>query len=97
MTPEKILEVVRMYRSRFVAMNVEPRDYPHEELVIFKQGEDPLAHCCGMLPKMEIFIHEGRIEKAMRWLGFVQGCLWMSGVYSLDDLMSHRRPDESEG
>lgn len=35
---------------------------------------------------------EGRIEKAFRWLGFVQGCLWATGQYTLDELKNHNRP-----
>ena len=98
MTNDKILEVVRTYRSHFVAMQIEPKDYPHEELMVPRHGDDDaLAHCCGMLPKIELFVHEGRIEKAMRWLGFIQGCLWVCGVYSLDNLKNHSRPDEPEG
>ena len=97
MTSDKVLEVVRRYRSHFVAMQVEPKDYPHDKLIGPQQGEDVFAHCCGMLPKIEIFAHEGRIGKAKRWLGFIQGCLWTSGVHTLDDLKNHNQPDEPEG
>lgn len=96
MNDTKVLEVLRTYRTHFVAMRVEPKDYPHDELVGPRQGEDVLAHCCGMLPKIELFIHEGKIGKAKRWLGFIQGCLWTSGIYTLTNLMNHNRPDEPE-
>jgi hypothetical protein len=35
--------------------------------------------------------HGGRSkrEKAHRWLGFIQGVLWMSGVFTLDELKEH--------
>lgn len=92
-----MLEVVRAYRSHFVALQIEPKDYPHDELLGSRQDADILAHCCGMLPKIEIFVHEGRIEKAMRWVGFVQACLWACGIYSLDELKNHSRPDTPEG
>ena len=29
---------------------------------------------------------DGKVEKAMRWLGFVQGTLWLLGVYSIDEM-----------
>jgi hypothetical protein len=32
------------------------------------------------------------MEKAFRWLGFVQGVLWTNRVYTLDNLKSHNRP-----
>lgn len=42
-------------------------------------------------------IHSKR-EKAHRWLGFIQGVLWMAGVFSLDELKEHSRrcSDEPE-
>lgn len=30
-------------------------------------------------------------EKAHRWLGFIQGVLWMAGRFTLDDLKEHSR------
>jgi hypothetical protein len=40
-------------------------------------------------------------EKAHRWLGFIQGVLWLSGVFTLDELKEHSRkcsdePDKPE-
>lgn len=32
-----------------------------------------------------------RREKAHRWLGFIQGVFWMSGVFTLDELKEHSR------
>jgi hypothetical protein len=48
---------------------------------------------CG---EIEAFVNEGRTDKAMRWLGFVQGVLWMAGVYSLHEMQNHNRPAEDE-
>ena len=45
-----------------------------------------------MLDEMETFLKENRKEELMRWLGFVQGCLWTLGIYTLDDLKNHNRP-----
>ena len=33
--------------------------------------------------------------KCNRWLGFVQGVLWMSGIYTIDQLRDHVRLDEA--
>ena len=37
-------------------------------------------------------------EKAHRWLGFIQGVLWMAGCFTLDELKEHSRrcSDEPE-
>ena len=34
-----------------------------------------------------------RREKRMRWLGFVQGVLYAIGMFSVDELKNHSRPD----
>jgi len=30
-------------------------------------------------------------EKAMRWLGFVQGVLWLKGYYTIEEMKGHNR------
>lgn len=39
---------------------------------------------------------ERRREKAMRWLGFVQGALWTLNVAPIDVLKNMNRPDASQ-
>ena len=34
---------------------------------------------------------QGNVEKAMRWLGFIQGGLWAGGIYSIEDMKNHNR------
>lgn len=90
MTGEKVIEVVEGYRRFFVEGNYDKIDYPHDELL---DGEvHGLEHCHGMLDKIIVFVREGRMEKTFRWLGFIQGVLWVSQVHSLSDLRSHNRP-----
>lgn len=36
-----------------------------------------------------------KIEKAQRWLGFIQGVLWSSGFYSIDELRNHSTSSQS--
>ncbi len=91
MDATKILEVIKIYRDYFTAKGIGVMDFPHSEKP--DSQEEILAHCHGMLDKMEGFIKEGRIEKTFRWLGFIQGCLWSTGQFSLEDLKNHNRPD----
>lgn len=51
------------------------------------------AHLRFMCIEAQQFVDDGRIDKAMRWLGFLQGVLWARGLFSLDDLKNHSRPD----
>jgi len=91
MNADKILEVIAIYRGFFTKEGIDPVDFPHIDSPYY--SKEMLSHCCGMIDKMEKFVREGRIEKAYRWLGFVQGCLWTTGVCSLEDLKNHSRPD----
>ncbi|MBI2673838.1 MAG: hypothetical protein HYX23_00980 [Candidatus Zambryskibacteria bacterium] len=92
MIPEKVIEVIETYRSIFAERNIGKIDYPHDDLL---DGEvHGLEHCHGMLDKMAEFVHEGRMEKVFRWLGFVQGTLWAFRVFPLTDLKNHNQPPE---
>ena len=103
MTKEKVLEAIKGYRSRLHSKGLDSCDLPHdrymnEEYGLFMGSEVTmlgLSHCLGMLDQMERFVVEDRMDKVFRWLGFVQGCLWMAGYYTLDELKNHNRPDST--
>ena len=110
MTKEKVLEVIGIYRERLV--HLPKINYPHHSKMgfaiscdmdlgdyadLFNCSEDfGLAHCYGMLDQMEQFVEEDRMDKVFRWLGFVQGCLWMASEYTLDELKNHNRQDKAD-
>jgi len=50
------------------------------------------AHVKTMLDRIPAFMAEGRVEKAMRWLGFIQGWLWARGFYTIEQMADHNRP-----
>lgn len=90
MTPQKVQQVINVYRRKFKKLGIKKADYPHDEPVDSKQLA--LEHCHGMLEKMEKFIQEKRMDKVFRWFGFLQGVLWFSQIYTLDELKNHSRP-----
>ena len=110
MTKEKVLEVIGIYREHL--MRLPKIDYPHHSKMgftisldvdlgdhndLFNSSEEfGLAHCHGMLDQMEQFVKDDRMDKVFRWLGFVQGCLWMAGEYTLEELNNHNRPDKAD-
>lgn len=53
-----------------------------------KQGESP-SHTMWMCEQGIEFAGKGDIEKAMRWLGFVQGMLFYTGHYTIDEMRAH--------
>ena len=99
MDAEKVLEVISIYRNYFENLGVEKADYPHQYFIDEApiEGEELciLSHCHGMLDNMEGFVAEGRMEKVFRWLGFIQGCVWSTSHYTLEDLKNHNRPDNN--
>ncbi len=52
--------------------------------------ETPLEfqHLVGMVPKME---EMEDVEKLMRWFGFMQGVLWVSEEFTLEQLKGHNK------
>lgn len=95
MTIEKILDVIGIYRSHFDRQGITKRAWPREYRVEHGQQRDALAHCHFMLDQMEEFAgNPDKLMKLMRWLGFIQGTLWMSGSFAVAELKNHSRPEK---
>lgn len=90
MDDAKIRKVLRMYRRELIKRGAKPVSIHHEKIP--RTSDEKLDHILGMIPKMYKFLNEGRREKVMRWLGFIQGVLWATKVYSVDELKNHNRP-----
>jgi len=45
---------------------------------------------CDQIPE---FLANGKTDKAMRWLGWIQGVCYGLGEFSLKDLKEHSMPD----
>ena len=91
MTGEKITEAVERYEKLMRDRGIKPAKLPHD--VLPQNIEQQLAHISAMLPEMKEFVCQGRLEKAFRWLGFVQGILWANQIFVLEDLKNHNRPE----
>lgn len=94
MDGKKILEVISTYRNKLQSLNAPKIDYPHGRIILPDDDRRlyVLAHCHGMLDQMEEFVRDNRIDKAFRWLGFIQGAFWSEGLYNLEELKNHNRP-----
>ena len=90
MTGDKVREVLGIYRKKFEEMGIPKKETPRSSFPT--SDKDFLAHLHKMLDEMEVFIQEGRMEKVFRWLGFIQGCLWRIGVYTVEEMKNHNRP-----
>jgi len=90
MTKRKILGVIRKYEWYFKGRGIHAKRFPDKRKP--DSEIDVLAHCLSMLPQMKEFLDDGRTDKVFRWLGFIQGCLWVLKIYTLNDLKNHNRP-----
>jgi hypothetical protein len=98
MTPEKVKSVFAYYRSAL------DEGYPSIVPVRFDEEDSMMsakdlgwprlaAHYKFMCDEGQRLVDAGRIEKAMRWLGFLQGALWRQWRFTLDQLKNHSRPE----
>ena len=51
--------------------------------------DDSYPHIRWMLDKIDMYVDDGRVDKGMRWLGFVQGVLWGRGIYTISQMQKH--------
>lgn len=55
-------------------------------------GTGRIAHLRWMLLSILAFVAEDRLDKANRWLGFVQGALWYLGISSIEESKQINKP-----
>ena len=89
MTGDQIVAATDRYDRELEKEEIPVAEHPHDIICMMRRAA--LAHLRTMFPKMVQFVSEDKIEKAMRWLGFVQGVLWVCGVYTLEHLKADNR------
>lgn len=89
MTRDKLLEVLNFYRehTRTKAQSSQPHSNPLD-----LTGYQHLWYMCHTAVE-EFLVEDGHVEKAMRWLGWIQCALVSKGDFSLSDVRNHSRPD----
>jgi hypothetical protein len=96
MTDKKCREVLDTYE----------REIPEFQKRYRRTHETELDHVLKMIPQMREMLdeieyrdlkmlpHDPHREKFMRWLGFMQGVMYAEGVYTIDQMKQHNRPDD---
>jgi len=85
MEKDVVIEALTLYKSVLKYSGYDPKS-------TFDGGNDK-QHVAWMCDQAMIFVKEGRRDKALKWLGFIQGCLFCWKVYSLEELKDHNRND----
>jgi hypothetical protein len=70
----------------------EPRRAPPDAVL---ERDAHLAHLAWMLGEIVPFYDNGRVEKAMRWLGYVQGACTALGMCTIGAMKNLNKPDEA--
>lgn len=60
-----------------------------------KSPGNNFGHLRWMCIQIKEFAEAGRVDKAQRWLGFVQGACWILGMQSVEDSKRQNMPIDS--
>lgn len=93
MTPAQLLETVRIYEKSFRERTGTSARFPSDQLLGRATWAKFHKHILWMTEQVPKLIDEGKIEKSMRWLGFIQGALWARGLVSIGDLRAQNGKD----
>lgn len=89
MTKEKIREVLDIYRKKLTNLHTLKSEFPHDQIAGHYNKIAIRSHIFTMIDKVEEFLEEDRLDKAFRWLGFIQGCMWTTSLYTIEELKNH--------
>ena len=105
MTPEQINSLMDRYILTLLDMGygeTDPEKYKNDKNKALYQ-----ASACSFQVKQwmkELMTGQGpvtgqdkrqRWSKIHRWIGFIQGVLWVEGIYTIDEMGEHNRGKES--
>lgn len=83
MTLEKIDDVLVGYMVKLEDLGIERK----------KHSPSILAHAHWMCMECRGWLCEEKRDKVMRWLGFIQGVLCAQGIYTIEELKAHNKPE----
>ena len=94
MSPEKAKLLLGAYRVTLdkICPGVEARQMCEEDTMVVAhelKSKTRVAHYKFMCDKIQRLVDAGSMEKAMRWLGFLQGVMWRRNLYTLNELKDH--------
>jgi len=84
---------IRFYKCHLEGMGLSPQEFSEADYKRFVTGAPLLEHCLWMLGRMEELLKEEPpgIEKALGWMGFVQGCFAALQCFTVQELRDQSR------
>lgn len=99
MNIEKVRSVVQTYLEGYDKHYGASRYDAYDRVLSYHGSERPVAVQHALWMCQEMFLRsllgpeEFSEKKAMRWLGFIQGVLWVTGLRSLEQLKRDSMPE----
>ena len=99
LAPERARAMMRLYCKKLDDLGYSAHPYPNVDAKvganIYAAGKfEALNHALWMCGQVEGFLRQNRMAKAYRWIGMVQGLLFMGGIYSISELKKHNALSE---
>lgn len=101
MDAKKVQSVLDIYEQRMLQLSarypkiVPERADPTRKFHYLTNSEEvwqKTSHVWWAIRQCRTFVDAGRMDKAFRWLGFIQGALWDQGEYSVEEMANHNKP-----
>lgn len=98
--PDQATTMMHRYCKELTDLGYSAQPFPDVDAKvggnIYAAGKyEVLNHALWMCTQIEGFIRQNRMAKAYRWIGMVQGLLFMGGVYSIAELKEHNAEGQS--
>ncbi len=91
MTDAQVKQVVAGYRDRLAREGYQPVQIDFNRTTASFPKSRQLEHAAWMCGEVERALAENDRERAMRWFGFLQGVLWVHGLYAVNELKEQNR------
>lgn len=93
MNKEQVVEVVQEYQKNLIEVGAKPLRFTEDASA--PASYQAMNHILWMCAEVQRFAQEDKLEKAMRWLGFIQGVLWTLGEESIEKLKKDNYSEKS--
>ena len=96
MTTDKAKQVLIAYREYLQqTAGVSAVQEASGDVLITEPDDDLVNHLCWMAEKAQEFLDKPEdVDKAHRWLGFIQGAFWLLGDFTIDEMREHNKTGE---
>lgn len=95
MTKQKIIKLMEDYQVALKDMGYKPIELTNYDSK-FSDIDKEIAvnQAYWMCQKIIMLVNNDEIEKANRWLGFVQGVFWSANIYTINEMRDQNRENK---